>query len=62
VAKPKYRSMTLCPDSEPGHKALHIAIQEGWEPLVSWIEIVDGQPHSSHIALRLKVVRRRKVR
>lgn len=50
----KYESMTLCPDSDFGQAVLHEAIQDGWEPIMSWVEYVDGQPYSNHIALRRK--------
>ena len=52
-----YESMTLCPDGDVGQAALHEAIQDGWEPIISWVEYIEGQPYSSHIALRLKVVK-----
>ncbi len=43
-----YESMLLCPYGSAGEMALHEAIQEGWEPLVSWI----CEEGSQHIALR----------
>ena len=43
-----YESMFLCPYGQPGELALHEAIQDGWEPVISW-RCEDG---IQHIALR----------
>ena len=44
----EYESMLLCPWGQNGELALHEAIQDGWEPLLSWRCEEDIQ----HIALR----------
>ena len=44
----EYESMLLCPWGEVGEIALHEAIQDGWEPLVSW----RCEEDIHHIALR----------
>ena len=44
----EYEAMLLCPWCEQGELALHEAIQDGWEPLLSWRCEEDIQ----HIALR----------
>ena len=43
-----YDSMLLCPWGQAGELALHEAIQDGWEPLVSWA----CEEGIQHIALR----------
>ena len=47
-----YDSMMLCPWGKQGEIALHEAIQEGWEPLVSWW----CEENIQHIALRRDAV------
>ena len=46
-----YESMLLCPWGQAGELAFHEAIQDGWEPLLSWWCEKDIQ----HIALRREV-------
>lgn len=55
MSEQKYQVVGLSPDNEAGYEALHLYLQDGWEPIYSYREPREHQ-WINHVFLRLPVL------